>query len=91
MDTSELFEDDSELKPLQKNIKKSVLNKYGRKSRGLTPIQRLGISQEIMDREVNDRTALTNRLDRIRTERDARMRQDRTIYDDMINLHRQNQ
>ena len=44
-----------------------------------------------MDREVNDRTALTNRLDRIRTERDARMRQDRTIYDDMINLHRQNQ
>ena len=91
LDTSELFEDDSELKPLQKNIKKSVLNKYGRKSRGLTPIQRLGISQEIMDREVNDRTALTNRLDRYRTERDDRMRQDRTIYDDMINLHRQNQ
>ena len=70
--------------PIQNILRKSLHKKYGIRSFGQTPMQRINLGQQLRERNSDEGRELASRIDRMERSRNIRSRQNAEILDEEL-------
>ena len=70
--------------PIQNILRKSLYKKYGIRSFGQTPMQRINLGQQLRERNSDEGRELASRIDRMERSRNIRSRQNAEILDEEL-------